>query len=267
MNACPDKHLLIHGLADGEVDAANALALEAHLAGCDGCRAEYERVMSLRSRLREQDLSYYASERLRRDIAAMLAAESSADDKTPATIGPLRPKASGMARHVLNWRWASGAMTGLAAGLALMVAIPRSPERQGTGDLVGNHVRSLMAHHLTDIETSDKHVVKPWFNGRIDFAPPVPDLVADGFPLVGGRLDFVDGRDVAALVYRRRLHVINVFVAPARLQAAGTTGDETKEGYNILRWTAGDLAYSAVSDLNGKELRQFRQLFIAAAAG
>jgi anti-sigma factor RsiW len=267
MSACPDRLLLVHGLADGEIDAANALAIETHLAECSGCRSEYERILALRATLRADAIGHRAPESLRNSIAEMLAKADAGVDEAPAAVVPLRQKSPGFAGHVLNWRWASGAITGLAAGLALMIAIPKVPPARGESDLVAGHVRSLLANHLIDVETSDKHVVKPWFNGKIDFAPPVPDLVKDGFPLAGGRVDLIEGREVAALVYRRRLHVINVFVAPVKAGGPGSPLDETREGYNILRWTAGDLEFSAISDLNGKELRQFRELFIAAAAG
>jgi anti-sigma factor RsiW len=267
MSACADKRLLVHALADGEIDAANALAIEAHLAACDGCRADYAHIRALRAALNAEPLGYTAPAGLRSGIAAMLAdADGAIDDASPAVPAP-RPNAPAIARHVLSWRWASGAITGLAAALVVMIALPHTPPARGDGDLVAGHVRSLMANHLTDVATSEKHVVKPWFNGRIDFAPPVPDLAGEGFPLAGGRLDLIEGREVAALVYRRRLHVINVFVAPVRASRSRAGDDETKDGYNIVRWTAGDLQFSAISDLNAKELRQFRQIFIAKAAG
>ncbi|QJU60058.1 anti-sigma factor [Sphingomonas sp. AP4-R1] len=267
MSGCPDKSLLVHGLADGEIDAAHALAIEAHLRQCGACRAEYEHILALRTALRAEPLSYPVPGALKGSILAMMEEVDFHSEGAPTNVVALRPRNAGFARHVLSWRWASGVATGLAAGLALMIAIPRAPTVQQGNDLVAAHTRSLLADHLIDVATSDKHVVKPWFNGKIDFAPPVPDLVKDGFPLAGGRVDLIESREVAALIYHRRLHVINVFVRPVTSSGSRAAGDETRDGYNILRWTAGDLEFTAISDLNGKELREFEQLFVKAAAG
>jgi anti-sigma factor RsiW len=130
--------------------------------------------------------------------------------------------------------------------------------------LVADHVRSTLASHLVDVETSDRHTVKPWFNGRIDFAPPVVDLAARGFALVGGRVDYLDGRVVAALVYRRNKHVINVFVRPEprglRLPSLG----RPRDGYSVVRWSEGGLEFWAVSDVEPHELETLKREFIAA---
>ena len=131
-------------------------------------------------------------------------------------------------------------------------------------EIVAGHVRSLLANHLTDVATSNQHVVKPWFNGRIDFSPPVVDLAATGFPLVGGRVDYIGGRVVAALVYRRSGHAINLFVWPAETPPEGPS---QHDGYNLLRWSAGGLAYWAISDLNPEELRDFESQFRRATGG
>ncbi|UAK24006.1 anti-sigma factor family protein [Sphingomonas nostoxanthinifaciens] len=268
MSACPDKLLAVHALADNELDAANALALEAHLAECAGCRAEYERVRAIRALLADKAAAYAAPAGLADRIGLMLDAAAPAVPPLPAAPQP-RARSRGPWRHVASWRWASGALTGLAAGLLIMVALPH-PGASPTGlsdQLVAGHVRSLLADHLTDVQTSDKHLVKPWFNGRIDFAPPVPELVDDGFPLLGGRVDYVGGRNVAAIVYGRRLHRINVFVMPSDGAASAAAVTTHKEGYNLVRWSVGGLDYWAVSDLNTKELQSFQSLFATKAAG
>jgi len=139
--------------------------------------------------------------------------------------------------------------------------MPQFLYRGTQGDLVASHVRSLLATHLTDVPNSDRHIVKPWFNGRIDFVPPVPDLKAQGYPLAGGRLDYADGRVVAAIVYHRRLHPINLFVRPAPATALPFATTSKQDDYNIVRWRDDGLEYWAISDLNAKELGEFRALY------
>jgi anti-sigma factor RsiW len=154
-------------------------------------------------------------------------------------------------------------MAAVAAGL-LVVQLAPAPTNLAD-QLVASHVRSLQAGHLIDVATSDRHVVKPWFNGRIDYAPPVPDLAAQGFPLAGGRLDYADGRTVAAVVYRRRAHVINLFVLPARPQAWSLPhATRPPPGYAVLHWRDGGLDFWAVSDVAPEDLALFRKAFEAA---
>ena len=275
MSACPDKLLLIHGLADGELDAANALAIEAHLKTCADCRAELAQIEAMRELLRDDALVHRAPQSLRNRIDIALDAAA-----TPAPgAAPRRPSAQpqrapyrlagggggGIAAHVWSGRWGSGALTGIAASLALVLALPALTHTGTEDQLVQSHIRSLMVGHLTDIPTSNRHVVKPWFNGKIDFAPPVPELADEGFPLVGGRLDYIDDHAVAAIVYRRRLHTINLFVRPAR--ALSLPFGETKrlDGYTLVRWTKGGLEYWAVSDIDPGELQLFKATFVSRA--
>lgn len=252
MSACPDRLLLLHGLSDGELDAANTLAIETHLRSCEGCAAEYERITALRARIARAGVRYPAPESLAKAIGQ--------------AIAPLPPATS------LQRGWvgtATGALGGLAAGIALMLAWPsRQPGADALpSELVADHVRSLLAGHLTDVQTSDQHLVKPWFNGRIDFAPAVPELSADGFPLAGGRLDYVDGRTVAAIVYHRRLHNINLFVWRFSGDAPSGVSVSHDDGFNLVHWAQGGLGYWAVSDLNTKELLQFQQSFASRSTG
>jgi anti-sigma factor RsiW len=127
---------------------------------------------------------------------------------------------------------------------------------------VSSHVRSLQPGHLTDVQTTNQHIVKPWFNGRIDFSPPVPELAAQGFPLAGGRLDSIDGKTVAAIVYHRRLHTVNLYVWPARDAASRSL---TKDGFAVEEWSRNGLRFAAVSDIPAAELRQFQRSFVAAS--
>jgi len=240
---CPDS-MLLHALLDDELDAANVAVVEAHLRTCPDCAAEFEQLEHLHQIVADPALRQAAPEGLRDRIDAALPAAPRSANPWPARLG-----------------WGAGGA--IAAGLALTLAIPQQSATSGLEQqMVASHVRSLLADHLVDIPTSDRHVVKPWFNGKIDFSPPTPDLKAAGFPLVGGRLDYIGGRVVPAIVYRRNLHTINVFAWPAGKAPSGET--MASDGYTLVHWRQGDLDFWAVSDVAGGDLDQFRTAFIAA---
>jgi anti-sigma factor RsiW len=247
MSDCDSARLLLHGLIDGELDAAHAIDCEAHLAVCPACASAFAEMQALRRRIGETDLDHDAPPELRLRIERALAA-----------AGARRPF---LARLRPSWpSWSlGGAAAALAASVAILLMVPRGPDL--SAEVVASHVRSLQAAHLVDVATSDQHQVKPWFAGRVDFSPPVIDTSAAGFTLVGGRLDYVGGRAVAAIVYRRRLHVINLFVWPG--DGTGGAGSETRGGYNIRRWHGNGMTHAAVSDLNPAELGQFEALIEA----
>lgn len=254
MTACPDREAMLQALLDGELDAANAVATEAHLKTCAGCTAQYRMLQALRTRLGEAELSPPAPAHLRSHVEAMIEAEG----RKPQAR---RPWWAGV---IPAWSTA-GAMAAVAASL-LVVQV--APQQASLGDqLVASHVRSLMEDHLIDVATSDRHVVRPWFNGKVDFTPPVVDLAGEGFPLAGGRLDYAGERTVAALVYRRRAHVINLFVMPARTAPFGWRLGGRRTSYSVIRWTRGGLDFWAVSDLEPGELEQFHHAFAARAGG
>jgi len=150
----------------------------------------------------------------------------------------------------------------IAIALVFFQTTRVSRENAIVDQVIANHVRSLLATHLVDIPSSDQHTVKPWFDGKVDFAPDVHDFATSGFPLVGGRLDYLDGKTVVALVYQRNKHPINVFIMPAAGSSDSTPALSNRRGYNILFWTHADMRYWAVSDLNETELRQFAELLI-----
>jgi anti-sigma factor RsiW len=263
MSLHPDKLPLIHGLVDGELDAANTLTIEAHLKTCSDCRAELERIEGVRELLASAPLAHRAPDSLRTRIDAMLDAETGPAPRTVRAAA----NDKGLVAHIWSGRWASGAFAGaLAASLALVVGLPQITHTDTENQLVQSHVRSLLVGHVVDVQTSNRHVVKPWFNGKIDFAPPVPELADEGFPLVGGRLDYLDDHEVAAIVYRRGLHTINLFVRPAKTLSVPIGFSARHDGYNLMRWTAGGLEFWAVSDLESKELTQFQRLYTARAA-
>jgi len=252
MTACPDRKLALHAMVDGELDTLASVALETHLRNCAGCRTALARLEAIRADFAESDLHYRAPQSLHDAVAAMLPAARPAANSmrarrsAPGRLGP----------------WLGGGAIGaLAASIALLLALPQLTEAGLPDELVAAHVRSLQVAHLVDVQTSDRHVVKPWFNGRIDFSPPVVELAPEGFPLVGGRLDYIGGRDVAAIVYRRRLHHINLFVRPAPTGVSPLSATMRHDSYSIVRWTTGGLEYWAVSDIDEGDLDQFRDAF------
>ena len=250
MTACPDRALLLQGLLDGELDAANALECEAHLKTCAACHAEFQRMQAVRDAVTGPEAAYRAPPSLRASIEASL--QAATVSAPPVGSRPSPPP---------RWAYGGGAAA-IAAGVAALVVIAPQLTTSGVeNQLVASHVRSLLANHLIDIATSDQHVVRPWFNGKVDFAPPAPELREQGFPLVGGRLDYIDGQVVPAIVYRRRLHTINLFVWPQG--AHGHAHDRTvrRDGYGVVEWTQGGLSFSAVSDVEGTDLEQFKTVF------
>jgi anti-sigma factor RsiW len=243
MPACVDQELLLGGLIDNELDAANTAMVEAHLARCAGCREEVDRLQATRNLLRDDGVRHRAPEGLADRIAALpeLKAKSANDNSVFRWIGP-------------------GALGAVAAALAMVMVLPPSSQTLVDQELVSSHVRSLQPGHLTDVQTTNQHIVKPWFNGRIDFAPPVPELADRGFPLAGGRLDSIDGKTVAAIVYHRRLHTVNLFIWPD-----GNARERSfrKDGFAVNEWSQAGLRFAAISDIPPSELDQFEQLYRA----
>ena len=242
MAGCSDREALLNGLIDGELDAANTAAIEAHLAACHDCREAFARLQGVRETLSEPGVRYQAPDRLRAGIDAAIGDGAARNRRTvlPSWLAP-------------------GVAGALAASLALLLLTPVGAGPRIEDEAVAGHIRSLQVAHLTDVQTSNQHVVKPWFNGKIDFSPPVPELAAQGFPLAGGRLDYIGGRSVAAIVYRRRLHTINLFVWPA----PGPDRTMATDGYSVTEWSSGGLRVVAVSDIGAADLNAFKAAFIA----
>ena len=248
---CAETQILLHALLDGELDAGHARDVEGHLRECARCAGEFRVHRSMQEAIASAGLRFDAPLSLRRRIEKAL---------------PAPPQRSANRRAVLKG-FVMGTALSTAIAASVVVGVIRSDEQERVlGDVVSAHVRSLQGEHLTDVQTTDQHTVKPWFNGKLDLAPPVVDLTAQGFTLIGGRLDYLDGRAVASIVYRRRKHVINLFVAPAPDSLGQRTKLVSSQGYNICRWSAHGLDYFAVSDINADELREFVEKFEQAAA-
>lgn len=247
--SCPRASSVLHAYFDGELDAAGAAEFERHMESCPDCRAALTAQATLRSSLQSSNLRERAPERLRRTLETELAAPAlrGAPRSLRASLWrTLALAASFLLVVVVGWQLIKG--PGGARGDATLVS-----------SIVDAHLRSLQPGHLIDVVSTDQHTVKPWFDGKIDFAPPVRDLAADGFPLEGGRLDVVSGRSVAVVVYARRKHVINVFSWPATKEdAAPSSGSHL--GYGWVRWRKDGMESIAVSDVSGADLAALSRL-------
>ncbi len=222
---------------DRELDAASSAALREHLGQCVHCRRQVAEREAL-ARLVRAAPYYSAPDRLRTRVVEQARRSSSL-------------------RQVLTWAAAAVLVLSVGAGVGLLRPGP-STQAATADQVVDSHVRSLMADHLFDVESTDMHTVKPWFLGKLDFSPPVVDLASIGFPLVGGRLDYIAGRAVAALVYQRQKHTINVFISPDGSGPAAASSRSIR-GFHVRHWTQAGMSLWAVSDLNDAELTQFVQ--------
>jgi anti-sigma factor RsiW len=246
---CEQTLLLLSAYFDRELDVTKSLEIEGHVRECDRCAAALQRHEALRSSLRAAALQFAPPSGLEWRVRKAVRREA-----RPWGLSVLSP-----------WRWAGVPLAAtVAAALSWSVATHQggpSGENVVLAELVSGHVRSLMADHLVDVATSDQHTVKPWFNGKVDFAPPVMDFTARGFPLVGGRVDYIAGRQVAVVVYKRRQHVVNVFIWPSGNDAGRDLRTLGSEGYHLLRWTQSGLTFWAVSDVNAADLETLAGLF------
>jgi len=267
---CEQAIKLIDGYLDGELDPIASQAIEQHLRECHNCDQAYKTHGSLIRAIGNATPYFKAPAELRERIQSSLRKETTGDPVRNGVRGAqvLFHKREREPRSILSetpWNWLGLAAALIFAAIIIFNVVPRL-QRPGADQflvtqLIASHVRSLMANHLTDVASSDQHTVKPWLDAKLDFAPPVVDLSSEGFPLVGGRLDYLDNRPVAALIYQRRKHFINLFVWPTGADTARSTKAMTREGYQLLHWKDSDFNYWAVSDVNEKELQEFKQLF------
>ena len=255
--ACDDNARLLHGYLDGELDLVRSLEIEEHLKSCAECALELRSQQTLRKAFRSSSLYERAPKGLEARIRALLPAVAEDGGGTQKIVTLLLGR-----RAFLNWVAVAAAI--VFAVLLTWRVLPtlrnRSQANLIAEEVIASHIRSLQLNHLTDVESNDQHNVKPWFNGKLDFSPPVRDLSPEGFALIGGRMDYVDHRDVAALVYQRRKHLINVFVWPDESRAVKAPEAKSIQGYNMVFWEHNGMYFCAVSDLNTNELDQFTQL-------
>jgi anti-sigma factor RsiW len=234
---CIDVRNLLAAHVDGELDLVRSMEIDKHIEQCDDCSVACARQLALGAALRDTAQQTAPLELRHRIVTA------------------IRKEAGGAAYP----RWL-GLAAALLVGMGLTwLMLPHQPASVAMADeIVANHVRSMQADHLTDVETSDRHTVKPWFNGKLDFSPRVQDLAGDGFPLVGGRLDYLDHRPVAALVYRRDKHLINLFAWPA--ESSDPVPSTDVRGFHIIHWIQDGLVWCAVSDVESAQLNRFSAL-------
>jgi anti-sigma factor RsiW len=236
---CDEVREFLNGYVDDELELGMALQIEKHLRDCAECRRSLEALKAVRSAVGQGGVYRPAPADLRGDVMRM--------------IRPQGPK---------MWWGRAVAITAIAAVILILIgaAVVLRSVNGAAGqvdELVASHLRSLEANHLLDVESTDQHTVKPWFAGRVEFSPPVVDLSADGFALVGGRLDYLDDQRVAALVYRRNKHIINLFIWPGN----GQPEVVVKNGFNLIRFDCAGMVCWAVSDVNAADLQRFCDLF------
>jgi anti-sigma factor RsiW len=253
--ACEDKNPLLHAYSDGELDLVRSLEIEEHVKTCAACAEELRTQQALRNKIRSANLYHRAPDALRTQIMAAAAGAASGD----RVVSPIRIVRE---RPVLEWLAVAAAiLIALALGIRMIPGALNARSGDLVADeLVASHIRSLQPGHLMDVVSTDQHTVKPWFDGKLDFAPPVRDFAAQGYPLLGGRLDYVGGRNVAALIYQLRKHYINVFVWPDDGRQANLPDSASRQGYNVICRSSGGMRLCGVTDANADDLREFMRL-------
>jgi anti-sigma factor RsiW len=251
-------HDQLNAYFDNELSEADRAAFEQHLTECPNCTLELESQTEVRLALQDEDLRYQPPP----NLAARIKSSLPQVERKPAPW-----------RRGIVWLAAASILVGIGltgTGLALIMRAPTREDRLAPSredrlaqEMISNHARALQANHLLDFAETNQHKVKPWFQGKVDFAPPVVNLAEQGYPLDGGRLDYVDGHNAAALVYHRRAHVINLFIWPGS-SADAPIQKTYGRGYNIAFWSKGGLNLWAVSDLNVDELKEFAGLVFEA---
>ena len=245
---CDEAKVLLHGLLDGELEVARAREVEAHVAACPRCAAELAQFRQMRRAMSGANMKFAAPPALRGRIDTMIPA------------APVRAPAPSRRLLLKGFTLGAALSAAAAAGVAFVI-VGADRDRKILDEAVSAHRRSLQPGRLTDVASSERQTVKPWFDGKLATVPPVIDLTAQGFALAGGRLDTIDGKAVAAIVYRRGVHVINLFVAAAATAGHTAAQGETVQGFNTQRWNDRGLHFTAISDIGDEELREFHTKF------
>jgi anti-sigma factor (TIGR02949 family) len=250
---CDDARELLQGYLDNELDAAHAMQVARHQETCEACRSAYADALQLRSAVRNNARRYRAPVQLRmRILAATGGAKSETRERSWwRAQGWLSLGASFAVAVLMTW------------GLTYYFAKPAASDLL-MDQALATHIRGVLSDRLIDVASSDRHTVKPWLSARLDYSPPVADFADNGFALVGGRLDYLDGRPIAALLYQHKKHVISVFVWPDASVSQTKPGRESKNGYNVAHWTRAGFRYYVVSDLEGAQLARLVTLLQAA---
>ena len=238
---------------DDELDPTRSREIQQHLDACPSCTDALGQMKELAGRLRAEMPYYRAPDSLRARVSQAAWSSASRGGVAGRRVGIL----------TRGWMSAAAAVVVVVCGAWLFTSLQQGGLAPMEREVVSSHIRSLMASHLTDVASTDQHTVKPWFNGKLDFSPSVSDLSTSGYPLIGGRLDYLHGRPVAALVYQRRKHWINVFTWPDERAADSEAPPRTQQGYHAIRETRAGMVYWIVSDLNSEELSAFARLLVA----
>jgi len=241
---CAEVRGCLNALVDNELDAMTSASVSDHLAACAECQAAYAALREVVTAVREEARYFDLPEGLSERVFPVATAAGERSPTIKKIVRYLPPVAS---------------LAALAAALMVYLATPNAIQRSFSDEIVSSHVRSLQENHLLDVASSDHHTVKPWFTGKLDFSPPVTDFAADGFPLLGGRIDYVDHANAAVLAYGHGKHVVNVFIYPAH-PGSLADGTSSARGYNLVRWSEAALSFVAVSDMDPVELQRFKAL-------
>src|SRR5262245_54824603 len=246
---CQESKRWLDAYLDGELDLPRAVELEGHLQDCPACAQAQQRLFSLREAIRAA--AFQAPQSLARRVRTALLSQTRS----------VRPQRTPF-RWWLSWGFGSAAATLCLAVILAQTVFQTGPEQRVLNEITDSHIRSLMGTHLVDVASSDQHTVRPWFEGKVDFAPPVPNLSAKGFEIIGGRLDYIAGRPTATLVYQIRKHYISLFIQPAASpRAMDIESRSYQRGYHVVSWAAHGMRYWAISEISDEELRDFAKTF------
>jgi anti-sigma factor RsiW len=246
---CTSPEHLLELFLDGELAAQESVEMREHLDGCSACNNQYRRLEHISSDMRMRVGHYAPPAGLERRVRAALR-QAAREERQPSWL-------------LRNWMTVAASVL-LFVSIAWNVALlrPHTSARDLLAqEVLSSHLRSMIGTHLVDIPSSDQHTVKPWFNGKLNFSPDVKDFARQGFPLIGGRIEYFDDKPVAALIYQRRKHLINLFLWPESSSSSSGYSEMSKRGYNLVSWTQNGMTFWLVSDVQTSELEQFAQLY------